>query len=210
MARKQFIQTDDGVRLAPLSELKDFQVADGHHDIRGWRVTGVDGRDVGKVHDLIVDLDGMRTRYVDVRLSSTVAASEGARDVLVPIGAVTLDDKDDVMLMPLSTDRISLLPAYNHRHLLRADESEIRRHFSLAEAATATAVAAGPATEREVANDRKIEARRVADIPDARQEDDTDFEETIARIPVADRDNVVIRRGDDGHDEIVIRRPRSE
>jgi len=199
MARKkQYVQTDDGVRLAPLSALKDFQVADGHHDIRGWRVAGLDGRDVGKVHDLIVDLDGMRTRYVDVRLNSLVAAAESTRDVLVPVGAVTLDATDDVIRMPLSTDRISLLPAYNHRHLLRADEAEIRRHFSLAEAATAA--------EREVYDDRKLEARPLADV----RRDEPDGGGTVTRIPLDDADDVVLRRGDNGHDEVVIRRPRSE
>lgn len=190
---KQYIISEDGVRLAPLSALKDFQVAEGYKDIRGWRVSGADGRDVGKVHDLIVDLDGMRTRYVDVRLNATIAAVEGTRDVLIPIGAATLDDRDDAVRLPLTTDRISLLPAYNHRHLLRADEAEIRRHFSLGEAAAAAA------TEREVYDDRKIEARPVADLR---------ADEEVTRIPVEDRDNVILRRGEDGKDEVVIRRPR--
>src|ERR1051325_4994034 len=99
---KRYIVTDDNVRLAPLSRMRKLQVAEGYNDIRGWRVAAADGRDVGKVHDLIVDLDGMRTRYVDVRLNSTVAAAERERDVLVPIAAATLDNHDDVVRIPLS------------------------------------------------------------------------------------------------------------
>ncbi|HEY6219036.1 MAG TPA: PRC-barrel domain-containing protein [Gemmatimonadaceae bacterium] len=194
---RRYIVTDDDVRLAPLSQLKEFQVAEGHKDIRGWRVAGADGRDVGKVHDLIVDMDGMRTRYVDVRLNATVAAAEHARDVLVPIAAATLDDRDDVVRIPLSTDRVSLLPAFNHKHLLRADEIEIRRHFSLAEAASN----ASPAREREVYDDRKLEMRPVADAHP---------EEEVTRIPVDERDDVIRRRGEGGKDEIVIRRPRPD
>jgi hypothetical protein len=57
------IETEDGARLAQLSDLKDFQVAEGYRDIRGWRVDSSDGREVGKVHDLLVDLDGMRTQW---------------------------------------------------------------------------------------------------------------------------------------------------
>jgi len=79
-------RTEDGAQIAPLSELKDFQVSEGYKDIRGWRVDSTDGKDVGKVHDLLVDLDGMRTRYLDVRLNSSIAASHGDRDVLIPIG----------------------------------------------------------------------------------------------------------------------------
>src|SRR4051812_34686463 len=128
---KHYLEADGGVRLAPLSALKDFQVADGYTDIRGWRVESMDGREVGRVHDLLVDLDGMRTRYIDVRLHSALAATEGDRDALVPIGAASLNDADNKVVVSLAADRVSLLPAFDHHTLLRTHESEIRRHFSL-------------------------------------------------------------------------------
>jgi photosynthetic reaction center H subunit len=137
MSKHELI-TDDGVRIAPLSSLKDFQVADGYKDIRGWRVSSSDGRDIGKVHDLLVDLDGMRTRYLDVRLLPSIAAADAARDVLVPIGSARIDDRDEMVMVPLTAERAVLLPAYDHEHLLHAHETEIRRHFSLAEAAANT------------------------------------------------------------------------
>ena len=55
-------------------------------------------------------------------------------------------------------------------------------------------------------DDRKLEARPVADASGA--ERGTDW--TVTRIPVEQGDDVVLRHGDNGHDEVVIRRPRAE
>ena len=132
---KQLIETDDGVRLAPLSSLKDFQVADGYRDIRGWKVLAADENEVGKVHELLIDMDSMRVRYVDVRLHSTLAAADGDRDVLIPMGTMRVDENAEAVVVPLTVDRVSLLPAYDHVHLMRAHEAEIRRHFALGEVA---------------------------------------------------------------------------
>ncbi len=132
---KQMIETEDGVRIAPLSSLKDFQVAEGYRDIRGWKVLAADDSEVGNVHELLIDMDSMRARYVDVRLHSTLAAADGDRDVLVPMAAARIDDKTEAVVVPLTVERVSLLPPYDHEHLLHAHEAEIRRHFALGEVA---------------------------------------------------------------------------
>jgi len=196
---KHILETEDGVRIAPLSALSDFQVAEGYTDIRGWHVQSSDGRDIGKIHDLLVDMDSMRTRYMDVRLHSSLAAADGDRDVLVPIGAARIDQGSDIVAIPLTADRISLLPPYDHKHLLRTHEAEIRRHFALGEvAATGSAF-----YDNEAYDDRKLFGGRnvVADAPETG--------ETVTRIPVDDRDSVVMRKGEDGKDEIIVRRPRA-
>ena len=128
-------RTEDGAQIAPLSELKDFQVSEGYKDIRGWRVDSADGKEVGKVHDLLVDLDGMRTRYLDVRLHSAIAATHGDRDVIIPIGSARIADEGEIVVVPLTAERVSLLPLYDHGVLTRVHESEVRRHFTLGEAA---------------------------------------------------------------------------
>ena len=140
---KHILESEDGVRIAPLSSLSDFQVAEGYRDIRGWKVLAADGTEVGKVHELLVDMDSMRTRYLDVRLHSTLAAADGDRDVLVPMGSVSVDDKADAVVVPLTVERVSLLPAHDHKHLMRAHEAEIRRHFALGEAAAESEASAG-------------------------------------------------------------------
>src|SRR4051812_5705518 len=136
MAREY--ETEDGVRIAPLGALRDFEVAEGHPDIRGWRVESADGREVGKVHELLVDIDNMRTRYLDVRLAAAIAPTPGDRDVLVPIGTAQVAEDGDVVRVPLTAERIGLLPLYDHGVLTRTHELEVRRHFSLGEAAAAS------------------------------------------------------------------------
>ena len=170
---KPWLVTDDGVRIAPMSRLSDVEVAQGFVDVRGWEVSSSDGRDVGKVHDLLIDLDGMRTRYLQVRLHPAVAATAGDRDVLVPIGSADISEATKRVVVPLDAGRISLLPAFDNRNLLRTHEAEIRRHFSLGEAAATTASPAVGET----------------------------------RVPVRPEETVVLEKGPNGHDEIVIRRP---
>jgi sporulation protein YlmC with PRC-barrel domain len=199
------IELEDGTRIGRLSELRDFQVAEGYTDIRGWRVEASDGREVGRVRELLVDLDSMRTRYLEVRLNSLAAAAEGDRDVLIPVGAARIADDADKVVVPLSYDRVSMLPAYQHPRLTRTLESELRRHFALGEAAAATA----PATDavppagfydHEVYDEHRLYSgrRSPADVATAAPE---------LRVPVNPEDTVVLKRGEDGHDEIIVRRP---
>ena len=96
MARMTIEPNEDGVRIAPLGALDDFQVAQGYPDVRGWKVFSSDGQEVGKVHELLIDVDNLRTRYLDVRLTQAIAATPGDRDVLVPIG--TFNEGGDVVL----------------------------------------------------------------------------------------------------------------
>jgi hypothetical protein len=206
---KRDYRTEDGAQIAPLSELKDFQVAEGYRDIRGWRVDSADGKEVGKVRDLLVDLDGMRTRYLEVRLDSAIAASHGDRDVLIPIGTARIAEKGDVVVVPLNSDRVTLLPPYDHGMLTRSYESEVRRHFTLGEAAAgvASAAAAAPTpadkpVERAIYDDEAYDDRRLFG---KRRAIAADQAET--RIPVQPEDSVVLKRGDDGKDEIIVRRP---
>jgi sporulation protein YlmC with PRC-barrel domain len=143
MARK-IEPNEDGVRIAPLGALDDFEVAQGYPDVRGWKVMSSDGREVGQVHELLIDVDNLRPRYLAVRLTRELAATPGARDVLVPSGTANLVDDQKIVRVPLTAERFGLLPLYDHGHLSRAYEVEVRRHFSLAEAAAAGA--AGAAT----------------------------------------------------------------
>jgi sporulation protein YlmC with PRC-barrel domain len=221
-------RTEDGAQIAPLSDLKDFQVSEGYKDVRGWRVDSADGKEIGKVHDLLVDLDGMRTRYLDVRLHSSIAASHGDRDVLIPIGSARIADEGDLVVVPLTAERVTLLPMYDHGVLTRVHEAEVRRHFTLGEAAAATAATAATAaattTDRvvdrpvdrdfynhEVYDDRKffsIKRHKDDEIVAAPPQRDINGEITEKRIPVAPEDSVSIKRGDNGNDEIIVRRPQ--
>jgi sporulation protein YlmC with PRC-barrel domain len=204
-------RTEDGAQIAPLSDLSDFQVAEGYRDIRGWRVESADGKEVGKVHDLLVDLDGMRTRYLDVRLDSAIAATHGDRDVLIPIGTARIASEGEVVIVPLNADRVTLLPAYDHSTLTRSYESEIRRHFTLGEAAAGAAAASVAAAtgadrpvDRGVYDDEAYDDRRFFETRRAKEDEPVE-----TRIPVDPEDTVMLKRGEGGNDEIIVRRPRT-
>lgn len=54
--------------LSSLSDLRDFKVADGDPDVRGWDVFTGEGRRIGEVHDLLVDTAATKVRYLDLHL----------------------------------------------------------------------------------------------------------------------------------------------
>jgi hypothetical protein len=216
-------ETADGSRIAPLGDVDDFEVAEGYPDVRGWRVDAADGTEIGKVHELLVDLDAMRTRYLDVRLTTEIAAAPEDRDVLVPIGAATIEQDHDVVRVPLTAERVGLLPPYTHGPVTREAEYEVRRHFTFGRAA-AEGLAAGEAAsaaresrdfyDDEAYNDRRFftsrnAARDARDVGTATTAA-TGTGETEVRVPLQADDSVVVKRGEGGQDEIIIRRPRSD
>jgi hypothetical protein len=219
-------ETADGSRLAPLGEVDDFEVAEGYPDVRGWRVDAADGTEIGRVHELLVDLDAMRTRYLDVRLTSEVAAAPEDRDVLVPIGAANIEQDHDVVRIPLTTERVGLLPPYTHGAVTREQEYEVRRHFtfgrSAAEGLAASEAASTARESRDFYDDETFDDRRFfnsrKDERDARRIDDAASVanrpvaagESEVRVPLRAEDSVVVKRNEGGQDEIIIRRPRSD
>jgi PRC-barrel domain protein len=87
-------------RIAPLSELDDYEVADGYPEIRGWEVRDSADRSIGRVHDLLVDVGALRVRYLDVELAPKFAGAEADRRVLIPVERVDLDGTGDQVLLP--------------------------------------------------------------------------------------------------------------
>lgn len=217
-------ETADGSRIAPLSEVDDFEVAEGYPDVRGWRVDASDGTGIGKVHELLVDLDTMRTRYLDVRLDAEVAAAPEDRDVLVPIGAANIEKDHDVVRVPLTAERVGLLPPYTHGPVTRELEYEVRRHFTFGRAAAEGVAASEAATtaresrdfyDDEAYNDRRFfttrgESKEPRDVNEQARTITTSAGETEVRVPLQADDSVVVKRGEGGQDEIIIRRPRND
>lgn len=88
--------TNDTRGTVPLGDLKDFKVADGAPDVRGWDVVGDGGRKVGEVKELLVSEAERRVRYLCVDLDGSSGTT------LVPIGSARLDDKHDRVIVPSS------------------------------------------------------------------------------------------------------------
>jgi photosynthetic reaction center H subunit len=123
--------------VVPLKELKDFQVAKGDPDVRGWEVLSNDGRRVGKVDDLLVDTAAMKVRYLDIDLDNDLRnlAGDGTgpgtkRDnILIPIGSAQLHEKDDRVTVDLLHSLVSGIPGYDRNSFNRDYETNLRQHF---------------------------------------------------------------------------------
>jgi photosynthetic reaction center H subunit len=115
-------------RIAPLSDLNDFEVAENDPDVRGWDVIAADGRKIGDVKDLIVDQDAMKVRYLDVEIDKDFRADDNRR-VLIPVGQAQLHEREDhVHVNRLSSADARDYPAYSGR-FDRSYENEVHRRF---------------------------------------------------------------------------------
>ncbi len=72
-------------RLYPIDELKDFSIASGEPDVRGWEVRTLNGREVGEVEDLLIDPARGEVVMLEVDLDRS------GRHVNVPLRSVQLD-----------------------------------------------------------------------------------------------------------------------
>lgn len=73
--------------LHPLSGLKEFRISKGEPDIRGWDVSTLNGREVGRVDDLLVDTDAGEVVMMDVAMRGS------DRHVELPIRSAQIDQQ---------------------------------------------------------------------------------------------------------------------
>ena len=123
--------------VVPLKELKDYQVAKGDPDVRGWEVLSNDGRRLGKVEELLVDTAAMRVRYLEIDLDNDLrnlaqgGTGPGTKsdNILIPVGSAQLHEKDDRVTVDLLHSLVTGMPGYNRSTFNREYETNLRRHF---------------------------------------------------------------------------------
>jgi photosynthetic reaction center H subunit len=124
-------------RIASLSALDDYEIADGYPDIRGWDVRDSAGRSIGYVYDVLVDLEAMRVRYLDVELESQFAGSDADPRVLIPLENVGLDGRSDqVLLRGVDVADLHALVPYARRGVTRERKVELPRPSAAADTVT--------------------------------------------------------------------------
>lgn len=203
MSNDDRYRPDETPRVAALSDLDDFEVADGYPDPRGWRVLTADGTEVGKVHDLIVDTGTMRTRYLDVKLDHDKLATAGTRrdddwDALIPVGSAQLAENDDEVMLPsLSTTQLAALPVFEHGEITRDYENSVLAGVG---GAAATAAANRDYYDRQHFDDRRFFDRQAAADAnaDARNTENRDTEnrdtDSTRRITLAEEELDISKR----------------
>ena len=114
--------------LRRLRDLTDFEVADGNPDVRGWALRGNDGQALGMVFELIVDVEALKVRYLDVALDSRFRINEHENHILLPIGAASLDDDGDNVFAPaLNAELVLRYPPYVEIQITRDYEEAMLR-----------------------------------------------------------------------------------
>lgn len=114
--------------LRRLRDLTDFEVADDNPDVRGWTVRGNDGQALGTVHELIVEPEAMKVRYLDVELDARFRINEHENHILLPIGAASLDTEDDNVFVPaLNAASVLDYPHYIEIQITREYEEAMLR-----------------------------------------------------------------------------------
>jgi sporulation protein YlmC with PRC-barrel domain len=117
-------------RLMHLSDMDDFEIAEGEPDIDGWDVRTTDGRKIGQVDDLLVDASLMKVRYIEVKVDDEYSENHDVRDyLLIPVGAARLDDEADDVIVSLESTQIGRLPRYERRDLTREYEESLLTGF---------------------------------------------------------------------------------
>ncbi|UOR04355.1 PRC-barrel domain-containing protein [Hymenobacter aerilatus] len=121
------------MHLRRLRDLTEFEVADGNPDVRGWSVRGGDGKKFGDVYELIVEVETLKVRYLDVELDTSLQVDKWERHILLPIGAAAIDeDADNVFVPSLTLESVLDYPPYTEIQITREYEEAMLRSLKLA------------------------------------------------------------------------------
>lgn len=119
--------------LYPLSKANDFKVASEYPDVRGWDIVGGDGLKLGKVHDLIVDIEQKRVRYLDVDLKKDLFPDNKRYQILIPLGVAILNrDDHNVIVTQITKDSLPGYPMYVREpiYVVRSYENAVRDYYN--------------------------------------------------------------------------------
>jgi hypothetical protein len=117
--------------LRRLARLRAHRIAPGEVDIRGWIALAEDGRRVGRVRDVIVDIDALAVRYVELCLDPHLTSGMDSRRLVVPVGCARVSaHRPQVHLHGITTRELLHAPRYG-AGTIGSDEENILRAFFL-------------------------------------------------------------------------------
>lgn len=116
------------LRLVELSG-SDFEISDHQPDITSWTIIDKNATEIGEVNDLIFDKETNKVRYIVALID--LKEEEGTRSVLIPIGIVDLDEKEEnVILSKHDAASLVSLPTYKSGTVISpAEELAVRYTF---------------------------------------------------------------------------------
>jgi sporulation protein YlmC with PRC-barrel domain len=93
-------------QLARLSDL-DYEMEEGQPDIIGWTVVDERGTDIGKVDDLLVDLDTGSIMLAAIEFDN--------KHTLVPIESFALDTSNNRLILPVDRTEVESAPLFTEQ-----------------------------------------------------------------------------------------------
>jgi sporulation protein YlmC with PRC-barrel domain len=87
----------DSVVARPLTELPMLRLADQARDVRGWEIYSQDGRPLGTVVDLLVDIDRLTA---DELLVSPAGSDDAGAMLVVPLHGLSPDRGSPRRMVP--------------------------------------------------------------------------------------------------------------
>ena len=98
MSTNEFLAYDtNSMVVRPLTELPTLRLTDRARDVRGWEVHGHDGRRLGTVADLLVDIDRLRA---DTLLVSLAGGDGAGAMVVLPLHGLSPEHGSNRRLVP--------------------------------------------------------------------------------------------------------------
>lgn len=114
MRRNDIQETTNLAGMMPVSRLDDFQFSQGDPDVRGQDALASDGKRIGKVEDLVVDMSSQRVRFLGVKLDGGLFSGTGhSGRVMIPVEDVSLDPQNRVLIDSIRSTEASSLPAFD-------------------------------------------------------------------------------------------------
>lgn len=112
-------------KIVPMRVAKDFSIAEGDPDPRGWPVIAYDGRQAGVISDLWIDRAESLIRYIEVELGDAAGEAKG-RKVLTPMtmAAAVRGMQNKFVVDAVTAAQFAGAPALSNPDQITMDEEE--------------------------------------------------------------------------------------
>jgi sporulation protein YlmC with PRC-barrel domain len=99
-------------------------------DLRSFKVLDIDKKEIGKVSELLYDIQSKKLRYLVIEVSSN-NPGENSRKILAPIGTVESHEDENYLYIPsLNHDLIDVLPDYEKGCINPGVENMVRLAYA--------------------------------------------------------------------------------
>lgn len=113
-----------------LRRLPSAHIAPGEPDLRGWLTLAHDGRRVGRVHDVIVDVVTLHVRHLEIRLDPPLACAAGTTRLVIPVDALELAAaRRHVHVRGISSNELVHAPRFGARPVDELVDASLRRFY---------------------------------------------------------------------------------